>query len=210
MLVDDHKMVIIGLRTLLEKVCGFEVVGEADTASAAVSEARACQPDIVLMDVRLPDGSGVEACRDIRSERPAVRVLMLTSYDDQDAVLGSIMAGASGYLLKHTDPERLIQAVQEVRRGGSLLDPSVTQTALEWIRGKAVVAKQGDPRALLTEQERRIVPLIAQGKTNREIAAEMGLSEWTVKTYISYVLQKLHLTRRAEIAAFATRQANEQ
>jgi DNA-binding NarL/FixJ family response regulator len=208
MLVDDHKLVVIGLRTLLGTVQGFSVVGEAGSVAEAVAEARRCRPDVVIMDLRLPDGSGVEACRDIRSELPSTRVLMLTSYEDSDAVVGAITAGAAGYLLKQTDPERLIEAVDIVASGGSLLDSSVTESVLEWMRAQAArgSAAQDDPLALLSEQERRILPLVAQGKTNREIASELQLSESTVKTYISYVLQKLHMARRAEIAAFASRQ----
>jgi two-component system response regulator DevR len=208
MLVDDHKLVVIGLRTLLGTVQGFSVVGEASSVAEAVAEARRCRPDVVIMDLRLPDGSGVEACRDIRSELPGTRVLMLTSYEDSDAVVGAITAGAAGYLLKQTDPERLIEAVDIVASGGSLLDSSVTESVLEWMRAQASrgSAAQDDPLALLSEQERRILPLVAQGKTNREIASELQLSESTVKTYISYVLQKLHMARRAEIAAFASRQ----
>jgi DNA-binding NarL/FixJ family response regulator len=210
MLADDHKLVVIGLRTLLGTVPGFQVVGEANSVAAAVSEARRCRPDVVVMDLRFPDGSGVEACRDIRSESPDVRVLMLTSYDDQEAVVGSIMAGAAGYLLKQTDPERLIEAIQVVGSGGSLLDSSVTQAALEWMRGHAAAVKQDDPLAVLSDQERRILPLVAQGMTNREIAVQLHLSESTVKTYISYMLQKLHMARRTEIAALAMRQGTTQ
>ncbi len=209
MLVDDHQVMLIGLRTLFEAVAGFDVIAEADTVSSAVAEARRTQPDVVLMDVRLPDGSGIEACREIRSDHPAIRVLMLTSYDDEEAVLGSIMAGAAGYVLKHTDPARLIDAVETVARNESLLDPAITQTTLKWIRGQASATQQRDPRSALSEQERRMLPLIAQGKTNREIAVEIGLSEATVKTYISRVLQKLNLARRAEIAAYITRQESE-
>jgi DNA-binding NarL/FixJ family response regulator len=174
-----------------------------------VSEARRCRPDVVVMDLRFPDGSGVEACRDIRSEFPDVRVLMLTSYDDQEAVVGSILAGAAGYLLKQTDPEHLIEAVRVVARGGTLLDNSAIQAALEWMRSQAASVTQDDPLAVLSDQERRILPLVAQGKTNREIAVELRLSESTVKTYVSYMLQKLHMARRAEMAAFAIRQASD-
>ena len=209
MLADDHKLVVIGLRSLLGTVPEFQVVGEADSVSAAVSEARRCRPDVVVMDLRFPDGSGVEACRDIRSEFPDVRVLMLTSYDDQEAVVGSILAGAAGYLLKQTDPERLIEAVRVVARGGTLLDSSAIQAALEWMRGQTAGVTQDDPLAVLSDQERRILPLVAQGKTNREIAVDLGLSESTVKTYVSYMLQKLHMARRAEMAAFAIRQASD-
>ena len=208
LLVDDHRVVRLGLRTLFGTVPHFAVVGEAGSIAEAVVEARRCQPDVVLMDVRLPDGSGVEACREIRSERPRIRVLMLTSYADEDAAVASILAGAAGYLLKQTDPERLVEAVETVARGGSLLDPAVTQMVLEWMRRQGPQAP-GDPLAGLSDQERKILPLIAEGKTNREIAAALYLSEHTVKTYVSGIFQKLHLSRRAEAAAFIARQRPE-
>lgn len=204
LLVDDHRVVRLGLRALFETVPQFVVVGEAGTVAEALVAARQGHPDVVVMDVRLPDGSGVEACREIRSERPRTRVLMLTSYADEDAVVASIMAGAAGYLLKQSDPDRLIEAVEIVARGGSLLDPAVTQTVLQWIQRLGTRAIE-DPLLALSDQERRILPLLAEGKTNREIAAELYLSEHTVKTYVSNILQKLHLSRRAEAAAFIAR-----
>lgn len=204
MLVDDHNVVRLGLMSLFGTVPHFKVVGEAASASAAVSEARRTKPDIVIMDIRLPDGSGVEACRDIRSFRPQTRVIMLTSYSDEDAILDSILAGAAGYLLKQIEPSRLIEAVEEVAKGASLLDPAVTQTVLTWMRRHGA-QNPDDPLASLTEPERRILPLIASGKTNREIASALYLSEHTVKTYVSHILQKLHLSRRAEAAAFIAR-----
>ncbi|HZS02162.1 MAG TPA: response regulator transcription factor [Chloroflexota bacterium] len=204
LLVDDHRVVRLGLRTLFETAPQFQVVGEAGTAAEAVAAARRNPPDVVLMDVRLPDGSGVEACREIRSEHPRTRVLMLTSYADEDAVVASIMAGAAGYLLKQTDPERLVEAAEIVAGGGSLLDPAVTQTVLQWMRRLGAQAPS-DPLIGLSEQERKILPLLAEGKTNREIAAQLYLSEHTVKTYVSNILQKLHLSRRAEAAAFIAR-----
>jgi DNA-binding NarL/FixJ family response regulator len=204
LLVDDHRVVRLGLRALFETVPQFVVVGEAGTVAEALVAARQGQPDVVVLDVRLPDGSGVEACREIRSERPRTRVLMLTSYADEDAVVASIMAGAAGYLLKQSDPDRLIEAVEIVARGGSLLDPAITQTVLQWIQRLGTRAIE-DPLLALSDQERRILPLLAEGKTNREIAAELYLSEHTVKTYVSNILQKLHLSRRAEAAAFIAR-----
>ena len=204
LLVDDHAVVRLGLRSLFRTVPRFCVVGEAGSGAEAVAEARRCQPDVVVMDVRLPDSSGAEACREIRSERPNTRVVMLTSYHDEAAVLDSILAGAAGYVLKQTDPERVIEAVETAARGESLIDPAVTQTVLTRLR-KLAGQVQDDPLAGLGEQQRKILPLIAEGKTNREIAAELSLSEHTVKTYISRVLQKLHLTRRAELAAFTAR-----
>jgi two-component system response regulator DevR len=203
LLVDDHHVVRLGLRALFETAPQVAVVGEAGTASEALTQARRCLPDVVLMDVRLPDGSGVEACREIRSQRPETQVIMLTSYADEDAVVASLMAGAAAYLLKSTDPERLIEAVEVVAHGRSLLDPGVTQTVLEWMR-RVATQPQDDPLAELSEQERRILPLIAQGKTNREIAAALYLSEHTVKDYVSSILRKLNLARRAEAAAFIT------
>jgi DNA-binding NarL/FixJ family response regulator len=204
LVVDDHKVVRLGLSTLFATVPHFSVVGEAGTAAEAVAEARRCQPDVVLMDVRLPDASGVEACREIRAEQPDSQVVMLTSYTDEDAVASSIMAGAAGYLLKQTDPDRLIEAVETVARGGSLLDPAVTRTVMTWMRRREAHADD-DPLMGLTQQERRVVALVAEGKTNRQIARELCLSEYTVKTYVSTILQKLHLTRRAEAAAFIAR-----
>jgi DNA-binding NarL/FixJ family response regulator len=206
LLVDDHKVVRLGLATLFATAPGFDVVGEAGSVAEAVDEARRCAPDVVIMEVRLPDGSGVEVCREIRSERPDTHVLMLTSFADEEAVISSIVAGASGYLLKDTEPERLIEAVECVSRGGSLLDPSVTETVLNRMRR---LASQGDddPLACLSEQERNILPLLGEGKTNRQIAAALFLSEHTVKGYVSSILQKLGLARRAEAAAFVARLA---
>jgi two-component system response regulator DevR len=206
MLVDDHKVLRIGLASLFHTVASIEVVAEAGSADQAVEEARRTRPDVVLMDVRLPDGDGVEACRAIISELPQTRVIMLTSYPDEDAVIASIMAGAAGYLLKHTDPERLIEAVERVAAGASLLDPEVTQAALEFMRRGASPPGE-DALAALSDQERRILPLIAEGKTNREIGAELSLSPHTVKTYVSSIFQKLHLARRSQAAAFVTRAA---
>jgi two-component system response regulator DevR len=204
LLVDDHAVVRLGLRTLFGAVPRLTVVGEAGSVAEAIAEARRCQPDLVLMDVRLADGSGVEACREIRSERPQTRVLMLTSYDDKDAVMASILAGAGGYLLKQAKPQQLIEAVELVARGGSLLDPAVTGTVLDALQ--RLQAPPGEePLAALSGQERRILPLIAEGKTNREIAAVLSLSEHTVKTYVSDLFRKLRLSRRAEAAAFVAR-----
>ncbi len=206
MLVDDHKVLRIGLASLFRTVPGIQVVGEAGSASDAIDVARDTHPDVILMDVRLPDSDGVDACRTIISERPETRVVMLTSYADEDAVIASIMAGAAGYLLKQTDPERLIEAVQKVAGGASLLDPEITKAALEFMRSGAG-AHGDDALGALSDQERRILPLIAEGKTNREIGAALSLSPHTVKTYVSSIFQKLHLTRRSQAAAYATRAA---
>jgi len=200
LLVDDHAVVRFGLKALFETAGSYVVVGEAATAAAAVEAARRRAPDVVLMDVRLGDGNGIEACREIRSQRPQTRVVMLTSYPDEDAVLASVTAGASGYVLKESDPERLLEAVEVVARGGSLLDPRVTEGILERLRRQPTQAD--DPLPELSEQERNILPLLAEGKTNREIAAELCLSEHTIKSYVSNILKKLHLCRRAEAAAF--------
>ena len=205
LIVDDHEVLRLGLTTLFKAQRRFDVVGETGSASQAVAEARRCQPDVVIMDIRLPDGSGVEVCREIRSERPETAVLMLTSYADEDAVVASIMAGAAGYLLKQVPPSQLIQAVETIARGGSLLDPTVTRSVLGWMQRVGQSALDPLVQAGLSEQERKILPLIADGKTNREIAAELCLSERTVKSYVSNILQKLKLTRRTEAAAFAAR-----
>jgi two-component system, NarL family, response regulator DevR len=201
LLVDDHELVRMGLRTLLSGAAGYLVVGEASSVSEAVSVARTCRPDVVLMDVRLPDGSGVEACREIRSELPNVRVLMLTSFADEDAVFSAIVAGASGYLLKQARADALLDAVRTVGRGGSLLDPAVAQKVLDRVRASAAAPARDDKLGALSEQERKMLPLIAAGKTNREIAEVLCLSEHTVKAYVSDLLSKLALRRRSEAAA---------
>ena len=203
LIVDDHEVVRDGLRAVLRRHAGLVAVGEADSVASAIKEARRTKPDVVIMDVRLPDGSGVEACREIRAERPETKVLMLTSYAHEDAVLASIMAGASGYLLKETRSQALIDAVQRVARGESLLDPAVTQKVLERLR--AGKADKDSELSLLSEQERKILDLIAEGKTNKEIAQEVFLSDKTVKNYVSSILSKLGLRRRSEAAAFIAR-----
>jgi DNA-binding NarL/FixJ family response regulator len=201
LLVDDHRVVRMGLVTLFENVSHVAVIGEAGTAAEAIAQARSGRPDVVIMDVRLPDGSGIEACREIRSERPDTKVLMLTSYADQDAIVGSLMAGAAGYLLKQSDPKQLIEAVDTVAGGGSLLDPAVIQTVVEWIRQPDSHTLE-DPMTSLSPQERKVLPLVAAGRTNRDIAGVLGLSEHTVKTHVSHILEKLHLARRVDAAAF--------
>jgi two-component system response regulator DevR len=208
LLVDNHQIVRIGLATLFRTVPHFLVVGEAGTAAEALAQAHQCAPDVVLMDVRLPDGTGIEACRQIRSERPEARVLMLTSYSDEEAVIASIMAGAAGYLLKDTDAEKLIEGIEAIAHGGSLLDPAVTQTVLSWMQHPSTQVPS-DPLSELSEREREILPLIAEGKTNREIALMLSLSENSVKSYVSNMLQKLRLARRAEAAAFMVRRGSQ-
>jgi two-component system response regulator DevR len=204
LVVDDHEVVRQGLVALLDRRPGFQVVAEAGTVESAVAEARRHQPDIVVMDVRLPDGSGVEACREIRSELPGTRVIMLTSYPDEEAVLSAIVAGASGYLLKQIRARDLVAALEAVGRGESLLDPAVTERVLERVRRMASGQEQ-DELAVLTPQEQKILMLVAEGKTNKEIAGDVFLSDKTVKNYVSSILSKLNLERRAQAAAFVAR-----
>ncbi|HYM16450.1 MAG TPA: response regulator transcription factor [Dehalococcoidia bacterium] len=204
LIVDDHEVVREGLRALLNRREGFRVVGEAGTVAQAIEDAARHKPDVIVMDVRLPDGSGIEACREIRQVRPETKVIMLTSYADEDAVFASILAGAAGYLLKQTRGQALAEAITSVMRGESLLDPAVTQKVLERVRS-AGQRTADDPLATLTEQEHKILVLIAEGKTNKEIADEIFLSDKTVKNYVSNILTKLNLRRRSEAAAFIAR-----
>jgi two-component system, NarL family, response regulator DevR len=204
LVVDDHEVVRQGLVALLERRPGFQVVAEAGTVAEAVEQADRFEPDIVVMDVRLPDGSGIEACREIRAHRPATRVLMLTSFPDEEAVLSAIVAGASGYLLKQIRARDLVAALEAVGRGESLLDPAVTEKVLERVR-RIATGGQDDELAGLTSQERKILALVAEGKTNKEIAADVFLSDKTVKNYVSSILSKLNLERRAQAAAFVAR-----
>jgi two-component system response regulator DevR len=204
LVVDDHEVVRQGLVALLDRREGFEVVAQAGSVAEAIDGAARFEPDLVIMDVRLPDGSGIEACREIRTARPATRVIMLTSYPDEEAVLSAIIAGASGYLLKQVRGRDLVSALEAVGRGESLLDPAVTEKVLERVRRIATGAAS-DELADLTSQERKILLLVAEGKTNKEIAAEIYLSDKTVKNYVSSILGKLNHQRRAQAAAFVAK-----
>jgi two-component system response regulator DevR len=204
LVVDDHEVVRQGLVSLLERREHFQVVAEAGTAAEAVEMARKFEPDLVIMDVRLPDGSGIEACREIRSEFPNTKVVILTSYPDEEAVLSAIIAGASGYLLKQIRGRDLVTSLESVGRGDSLLDPAVTEKVLDRVR-RIATGTYTDEMAQLTQQEQKILLLVAEGKTNKEIASEVFLSDKTVKNYVSSILSKLNLERRAQAAAFVAR-----
>ena len=206
MTVDDHEVVREGLRALLNRRPDMAVVGEANSVQSAIAEAARVSPDVIIMDVRLGDGSGVEACREIREDNPNVKVIMLTSYPDEDAVIASILAGASGYLLKQTRGNILAEAIASVSRGQSLLDPGVTAAVMERLRHGGD-ENQHSEMSQLSGQEQRILGLIAEGLTNKEIAARLSLSHKTVKNYVSNILSKLGFRRRSEAAAFAARQA---
>jgi DNA-binding NarL/FixJ family response regulator len=208
LVVDDHEVVRQGLVALLDRRPGFEVVAQAGSVAESIEQARVHQPDIVVMDVRLPDGSGVEACRAIRDELPGTRVIMLTSFPDDEAVLSAIVAGASGYLLKQIRARDLVAALEAVGRGESLLDPAVTERVLERIR-RIAAGDAGDELSVLTAQERKILMLVAEGKTNKEIAGDVFLSDKTVKYYVSSILSKLNLERRAQAAAFVAKQRSD-
>jgi two-component system response regulator DevR len=200
MLVDDHEVVREGLRTLISRHKELVVAAEASTMAEAIEAAARAKPDVIVMDVRLPDGSGVEACREIREARPETKVIMLTSYADDEALFASIIAGASGYLLKQTRGQAVVDAITSVAQGRSLLDPEVTGKVLERVRRGR---EEEDPAfASLTDQERKVLEHLAEGRTNRDIAAALFLSEKTVKNYVSRILDKLGLARRAEAAAY--------
>ena len=203
-LLDDHEIVRRGLRELLDAEEDLEVVGEASTAEEAIARIPAVRPDVAVLDVRLPDGNGVEVCRDIRSEHPDIQCLMLTSYADDEALFDAIMAGAAGYVLKEVRGAQLVDGIRRVAAGQSLLDPSVTSRVLERLRH----APEEDERfANLTEQERKILSLLAEGMTNRQIAGELFLAEKTVKNYVSNLLAKMGMQRRTEAAVYAARLA---
>lgn len=209
MLVDDHDIVRDGIRALLERADDLVVCAEAGTMRRAVEQADRSLPDVVLMDVRLPDGSGVEATREIRTAHPDTRVLMLTSFADDQALFASILAGASGYVLKQINAEDLMRAVRTVAAGGSLLDPEVTGKVLQRLRsGKHLL--RDERLAKLSPQEERILQLVADGLTNKQIGDQLGLAEKTVKNYMSSVLTKLRVGRRAEAAAYLARHTIEE
>jgi two-component system, NarL family, response regulator DevR len=204
MLVDDHEVVRDGIRALLAGAEDIVVCAEAGSVREAVAEAERALPDVIVMDVRLSDGSGIEATRDIRAQRPATQVLMLTSFADDEALFASIMAGASGYVLKQIKGGELVRAIRAVGQGQSLLDPAVTKGVLDRLRkGKHLL--KDEKLARLSPQEERILSLVSAGRTNRQIGEELHLAEKTVKNYVSSILAKLEVARRAEAAAYLAR-----
>jgi two-component system response regulator DevR len=203
-LLDDHEVVREGVRSLLESSGSLRIVGEASTCAEALARIPATRPDVAVLDVRLPDGSGVEVCRELQSSLPNVRCLMLTSFADEEALFSSIMAGASGYVLKQIHSAELVNAIRTVGAGHSLLDPAVTAGVLDRLRkGKHLL--KDEKLARLSPQEERILALVADGRTNRQIGEELKLAEKTVKNYVSSILQKLEVARRAEAAAYLAR-----
>jgi two-component system, NarL family, response regulator DevR len=201
-LLDDHEVVRRGVRDLLEADGDIEVVGEASTAAEAMARVPAVRPDVAVLDVRLPDGDGVTVCRDLRSKMPELPCLMLTSFADDEALFDAIMAGAAGYVLKQVRGVDILGAVRTVAGGGSLLDPATTARVMTRLREQATAK---DPLDGLTEQERRVLELIGEGLTNRQIGERMFLAEKTVKNYVSSLLAKLGMERRTQAAAFVTR-----
>src|SRR6476619_6035407 len=201
-LLDDHEIVRQGLRALFESQGDFEVVGEASTAAEALARIPPLGPDVAVLDVRLPDGDGVEVCREVRAAQPEVRCLMLTSFADDEALFQAIVAGASGYVLKQIKGADVVEAVRAVASGRSLLDPSVTARVLERLRSGS---EEDELLARLSPQERNILRLIADGLTNRQIAEEVHLAEKTVKNYVSNLLSKLGMERRTQAAVYAAR-----
>ncbi|HZU73398.1 MAG TPA: response regulator transcription factor [Acidimicrobiales bacterium] len=202
-LIDDHEVVRAGLRAMLEEAGDLVVVGDAGTAAEGFEGIRRTEPDVAVIDVRLPDGSGVEVCRQVRSEMPKVACLMLTSYSDEQALFESIMAGAAGYVLKALRGSELVDSIRRVAAGFSLLDPRLTGRVLQRIRGE----ETADDAQGLSMQERRVLAYVGHGMTNRQIADAMGLQEKTVKNYVSHLLRKLGMERRTQAAVFAARRA---
>jgi DNA-binding NarL/FixJ family response regulator len=202
MIVDDHEVVRMGLKAALEVEDDFTVVAEAGNGRDAIDRARAHQPDIVLMDVRMDGMDGIEACREIRNELPDTKVLMLTSFAEEETVVAAVLAGAAGYVLKNVARARLLEALRSVARGESLLDSKVTRSVLEKL--VAGDGKKGE-RDVLTEREREVLVLIADGATNKEIAAKLVVSENTARNHVSHILGKLGFSRRSEAAAYAVR-----
>jgi DNA-binding NarL/FixJ family response regulator len=202
LLVDDHEVVRLGLKALLDRHPNFEVVGEAGSAHDAVQQVEALQPDVVVMDIRLPGGSGIEACQEISEKHPNSKVIMLTSYAEDEMLFSAIRAGAAGYVLKQIGGEDLVRAIEAVGRGEALLDPAVTQRIFQEVR-KAAREEEASAFSTLTQQEKHVLLLVSEGKTNREIAKGLFLGEGTVRNYVSSILSKLGVSNRAEAAAYA-------
>ena len=204
LLVDDHDMLRIGLRTILNKSPEIEVIGEANSVSTAIEATQSLHPDMVLMDILLPDGKGYEACRAIKSQSKDIKVIMLTAMADREFVSESLQAEADGFILKEISSEKLISSIKQVAKGVTYLDPAITPDVISIIREKPGESPK-ERLALLAKQERRVLALVAEGKTNKEIAVDMGLSDKTVKNYFSNILDKLKLNRRSQAAAFFVR-----
>ena len=204
MLVDDHEVVRLGLKSLIERQPTMEVVAEASTASEAVATSVAAKPDVIIMDIRMTGSSGIDACREITTNQPEVKVIMLTSYADDEMLFAAIRAGAAGYVLKQAGGQDVIRALEAVAQGHSLLDPALTERVFNEVR-RSARAQDVSSFASLTEQERRVLLLVAEGKTNREIAHELHLGEGTVRNYVSNILGKLNVSNRAEAASYATK-----
>ncbi len=202
LLVDDHEVVRLGLKSLLDRNSQFDVVGEASSAREALEQVNLLSPDIVVMDIRLPGTSGIEACEDIIQKHPNIKVIMLTSYAEDEMLFSAIRAGASGYILKQISSEDLVHALEAVGRGEALLDPAVTQRVFQEVR-KAVKEEEASAFAHLSQQEKHVLLLVSEGKTNREIAKALFLGEGTVRNYVSSILSKLGVNNRAEAAAYA-------
>jgi two-component system, NarL family, response regulator DevR len=208
-LLEDHEVMRQGLRMVLSAEPGIEVVGDAGTVASALVRLAAVRPDVAILDVRLPDGDGISACRDIRSMLPEVACLMFTAYEDDQALLGAVMAGAAGYVLKGTPVRDVVDAVRVVATGKSILDAHAAQRIMAQLRGGIPGSGQSDDRvASLTAQEKRVLDLIGEGLTNRQIAERMSLAEKTAKNYVSALLMKLGLQRRSQAAVLAVRHAN--
>jgi two-component system, NarL family, response regulator DevR len=202
LLVDDHEVVRLGLRSLLERHPQFDIIGEASSAREALEQVANNHPDVVVMDIRLPGTSGIEACEEITSRFPETRVLMLTSYAEDEMLFSAIRAGASGYVLKQIGGDELVRALEAVARGEALLDPAVTQRVFQEVR-RAVKEEEASAFAHLSQQEKHVLLLVSEGKTNREIAKSLFLGEGTVRNYVSSILSKLGVSNRAEAAAYA-------
>ena len=202
LLVDDHEVVRLGLKALLDRHPHFEVVGEAGSAREALEQVAALKPEVVVMDIRLPGTSGIEACEEIVNKFPGTKVIMLTSYAEDEMLFSAIRAGASGYMLKQVGSEDLIKAIEAVSRGEALLDPAVTQRVFQEVR-RAVKEEEASAFAHLSQQEKHVLLLVSEGKTNREIAKSLFLGEGTVRNYVSSILSKLGVNNRAEAAAYA-------
>ncbi len=202
LLVDDHEVVRLGLKSLLERHPQFDIVGEAASAREALELVDKTRPDVVVMDIRLPGTSGIEACEEITTKYPDTRVLMLTSYAEDEMLFSAIRAGAAGYVLKQIGGDELVHALEAVARGEALLDPAVTQRVFQEVR-RAVKEEEASAFAHLSQQEKHVLLLVSEGKTNREIAKALFLGEGTVRNYVSSILSKLGVSNRAEAAAYA-------